>query len=199
MPVNVANEISAEDIALPRVKIGQFMSQAVQDQLVKPGAIFSSLGQDDAEPATLWKPGDKKGLLMHVLQLRKGWSLMQDGNLETWRFDDPTRPDDAWATYDYTVCLPEVDPDLPYKFLFTRTGRSAAQKINLQLKRAPQAHEIAFRVESLERSNDKGRFFVPRIVNEPADKKNVAAAADLLSMIAPAAAAPAAVSNEPAI
>lgn len=203
MPVtSLENAIGAEDIALPRVKMAQFNARAVQDQLVKPGVLYATLGQDDPEPVTLWDPKSAKegeGLLFHVLHLRKGWSKSVEGDLETWRYDDPTRPDDAWLTYDYTVCLPEVDAELPYKILFTKTGRSSAQKMNLQLKRTNEGHALAWRMETKETSNDKGRFFVPRVVSVKADKKNIAAAVELLAMVAPAPAATPAPATEPGI
>lgn len=195
---NSQSEISAEDIALPRVKVAHSSSQQAQDGLVRMGQIFSAFGRDDADPTVLYDPkedGDNEGVLFHVLGMRKGWSLNTEDGFQTWADNDPSRPEEAWRTYDYFLCLPEVDADLPYRFLFTKSAKAQAQKINLLLKKsaADGPHKLAFRVTTAERSNDKGRWFVPQVKSVPADKKNIAAAETLLEMVAsaPAPAAPA--------
>lgn len=187
---NPQTEIDASDISLPRVKIGQFMSAAVQDDLVKAGVIYSSLGQDDLDPEVLWDPkakGDNPGLLFHILDLRKGWSASVDGDLKTFRDDDPERPDDAWRTYDYIVCLPEHDPELPFKLMFTRTGMAAAKKINFVLKKNAAkgpSYQSAFRLSTAARENDKGKFFVPLVSTVDGEAKNVQAAEGLIGLVA---------------
>ncbi len=198
-------EIGTEDIRLPRVKIGQFMSAAVQEQLIAPGVIFSSLGADDGDPVALWDPkakGENPGLLFHVLDMRKGLSLSDGGELQTWRFGDPDAPTEAWTTYDFAVCLPEADPDLPYKLLFTRSGRAAAEKINLVLKKGAArgpAHGNAFRLTSSPRENDKGKFFVPRVQIVEAQAAYIKTSEELAVLIASTPAEPVATGVEPGI
>jgi hypothetical protein len=199
-----ALEITAEDVALPRIYLGQFMSGHVQEQTVPAGCIFTATGQDDPDPQVLWElDADKAtGPLFYVLGLRKGKSITVDGELETFAYDDPNAPADAWVTYNYFVALPEVDTDVPYKFLMTRTARPAAQQINTVLaknvaKGPPWVN--AFRVTSVERKNPKGKYFVPRISVVEPDDKHVAAAEVLATMIAGRTADVQARGEEPAI
>lgn len=169
-------DISSEDIALPRIKIGQFMTQQVKSQLAGAGDIFASTGEDDA--TVLWEADSKDdGLLVHVISLRKGKSITVDGELVTYAFDDTDAPPDAWTTYNYLVALPEVDLDVPYKWLLTRTGRPAAQQLNTVLLKNTDkpAWHTAFRVTTAERNNKKGTYYVPRIAIAEADKDNVEA------------------------
>ncbi len=167
LPYTPALDINSSDMQLPRVKIGQFMSSAVQEQLVKPGSIYSSTGEDDPAPEVLWDPKSKgaPGVLFHVLGLTKGRSCMVDGRFERYAIDAPDAPADSWVTYDYVVCLPEFDPEVPYKMLFTRTQTACAKSINTVLKknesRGP-SYATAFRLTTAERENAKGKFFVPR-------------------------------------
>lgn len=163
-----ANEITAEDIALPRIYLGQFMSQAVQDGLVKAGVIFSATGADDPDPTVLWSPGDEPGVKLYILALRKGKSYTAGPGeeLQLFDFDDPAAPPDAWVTYGYTVCLPDQDEFVPFKLLLTRTGKNAALQINTVLKKnsiSGPAWESAFYLTTAPRENNKGKFFVPRI------------------------------------
>lgn len=181
-----ATEITADDVALPALKLGQFMSEHVQEERVKAGSIFTALGSDDPDPQTIWTPDADEGVLVHILDLKKGKSISEGGELVLFDFNDPDAPPDAWVTYNYVVALPEVDPDVPCKWLLTRTGRPCAQQINLVLTknaaRGP-AYELAFEVTAAPRENDKGKFFVPRARHVEAKAENVEVAKTLAEMI----------------
>lgn len=199
-----SSELSAEDIALPSLKLGQFMSDHVQEKIVPAGCLFTRLDQDDPDPAVLWEQGSEDLLRFHVLSLEKGKSVSEDGELVRFAYDDPDAPADAWVTYNYVIALPKVDPELPYKFLLTRTGKPAAQSINTVLiKNAASgpAHAIAFDLDCAERKNKKGKYFVPRAKHVEADPEDVEVAANLAAQIQPAAptSEPAASVDEPAI
>jgi len=181
-----ALEIGAEDVALPRLKIGQFMSEQVQDGTVPAGALFTSLSSDDPDPQVLYKPGDENGVVIHVLSMRRGKSISEGGELVLYDYNDPDAPPDAWVTYNYVIAIPAVDEDVPQKWLLTRTGRPAAQQMNTVLaknsgKKPP--YELAFEVTTAERSNDKGRFFVPKVRHIEADAASVEIAANLLGLL----------------
>lgn len=201
-----ALEITAEDVALPRVYIGQFMSQPVQDKLVGAGDIYTALGAEDGDPNVLWEyddsPGEKDGVVFHVIGLRKGRSASVDGELMLYDYNDPEAPPDSWVTYNYFVALPEHDPDVPYKWLFTRTGTPAAKQINMVLKKAEgagPAWSVAFQAVSKERSNAKGKFFIPRVRQVKAKKAHVETAERLAVLIAGTGPDLRATGEEPAI
>lgn len=192
-----ALDITAEDVALPRLKIGQFMSGLVQDGTVPAGELFTSLGAEDPDPNVLEQP-----LLFHVLGMTRGKSVSEGGELITYDYHDPDAPADAWVTYNYVVVLPEIDADFPVKWLLTRTGRPAAQQINIVLAKTsasgpPWAQ--AFQAETAERENKKGKYFVPRVRHVEADPKNVEIAEALSVMVSPDAASVQASGDEPAI
>lgn len=181
-----SDALEARDLALPRLYVAQAITNAVQDGNVKAGAIFVAQDSDDPAPAVLADKGNDKGVLFHVLALRKGKSISVDGDLKSFRFDDPNAPADAWVTYTYALLVPEYETDLPVRWLLTRTGRPAAQKINTALFKTAGVqppYETAFRVTTTERQNDKGRYFIPRIHPAEADPANVEAAAALYPLI----------------
>lgn len=184
-----ALEIEAQDIALPRIYIGQYMSKAVQEQLVKAGSIYSATGQDDGDPQVLWNQGDDSGVVFYVLGLRKGKSIQDNGELVLFDYDDPNAPPDAWVTYNYSVAVPSVDTEIPFKLLLTRTGTPAARNINLILKknatRSP-AWATAFSLTAAARENAKGKFFVARVQQVEHVKEDVEFAEQLALMIAAA-------------
>lgn len=187
-----ALEIDATDVALSKVYIAHFQSKLVQaeDSELKAGMIFAATGEDDPEPAILWDPKAKEpnpGVLFHVLGLRKGKSVTVDGELQTFAFNDPQAPEDAWVTYGYTIVLPEHDLTEPYRMLFTRTKGPAAKQINKVLKknegRGP-AWASAFRMTTAFRENAKGKWYVPMIQIVEANPEHVAAAETLAGMVA---------------
>lgn len=180
----------SDDVQLPRIYIAHPASKQVEesDGVLRGGMIFSSFGGDDTDPVVLHDPkSDDVGLLVHVLDWRKGKSLSEEGELETWAFNDPAAPPEAWVTHNYLVCLPEVDPETPYKMLFTRTKTAAAKQINTIIQknqgRGP-AWNNAFRITSVQRKNDKGTFYVPRIKPVEADVEHINAATALVPQIA---------------
>lgn len=186
-----ALEIDGGDIALPRLYIGQFMSDAVKDGIVKAGSIYAATGQDDPDPQVLAVGNPKTGVereagvLVHILGMRKGKSFSDGGELQLYDFNDPTAPKEAWVTYNYTVCLPEVDAEVPFKWLLTKSGATTAKSINMVLmKSGIPAHEIAFRFWTVKRENQKGEWFVAQAARVDADEAHVATSEKLSNMVA---------------
>lgn len=197
-----ALEITAEDVALPRLYIGQFSSTAVKKKFVDEGVLFTALGQDDPDPCVIWTPEDKEGVIFHVLGLRKGRSLSTDGELETWAYDDPDASPDAWVTYNYFVSLPELDPELPYKWLLTRSATPSAKQINMRLSKnlaAGPAWTTAFELTTAPRQNKKGDYFVPQVKQVEAKEANVKIAESMAVLISGQSAEVQATGDEPAI
>lgn len=180
-----ALEIGGADVALPRVYIGQSSSDQVQDGRVKFGDIFVALGQDDPEPVVVAEVDTDDELLFHVLGMKRGKSVSHDGKLDLYQYDDPNAPAEAWVTYNYVVALPEVDENMPFKMLWTRSQTPAAKQLNLVLakngSRGP-AWINAFRVKTAFRSSEKGRWYVPIVRPVEADPANVEIAANLAAI-----------------
>lgn len=205
-----ALEIDQNDIVLPRLKLGQPNASIVQDGNVPAHSVYAVVGQDDPDPTVLHELGDEEGVLVHVLAMRKGWSLSEEGELQTWAFDDPNRHPDAWVTYHYVLALPEHDPDVPYKMLFTKTGAPAAKQVNTVLSRraaSGPSFMTAFRITTAKREKQLGnstvRWTVPRVRSVDATQDGVDVSATLYQQIASSidsisTAAPAD-TNEPAI
>lgn len=198
-----ALDIDSGDIALPRLKLGQPQAKAVQDETVPAYSVYSQNGPDDDYPVVLWKQGDEPGVLFHVLSVTRRLSVTIEGELFSYELGDPAAPKEAWVTYNYVVCLPEVDADVPYKLLLTRTGASTAKQINTVLKRAEgtgPAYLSAFRLTAAKRENDKGRFAVPRAQMVEATNDGITASSNLAEMIGDSSPAPvSSASDEPGI
>jgi hypothetical protein len=186
-----ALDIGQADVALPRIKIGQPQAAAVQEGTVPAYSLYAATGSEDPEPVILHEldSGDE-GVLVHVLAMRKGKSLTEDGELQTWAFDDPAAPPEAWVTYNYVLALPEHDPDVPYKMLFTRTASPAAKQINTVLQRNAgkgPSFMTAFRITTQKREKQQGsstyRWGVPRVRSVEADQEGVDISAALYRQI----------------
>lgn len=178
-------ELTAEDIALPTIKLGQYMSDHVQEGRVPAGSIFSATGADDPDPIVLWEQGSDDLLTFHVLAMRKGKSISDGGELVLFAFDDPDAPADAWVTYNYVVALPKIETEMPYKLLLTRTGKPAAQQINTVIAKnlGVPAYTLAFTIDCVQRENKKGKYFVPRAKHVEANEDDTKAAEALALMV----------------
>jgi hypothetical protein len=189
-----ATTITAADIVVPRLYVGNALSGAVkQSKLtgVSYGDIYLAENADDPEPQVLWSLGsDEPGVLFHVLHFKKGLSFSEagDSDLLTWYFGDPNADPRAWTTYQYHVILPEVAPDMPAKLLLTKSGKPTAQKINTVLGRNAATgpmYQNAFRLTSATRSKGRNEWAIFQALSEPANKKHVEAAEALYTQIAP--------------
>jgi hypothetical protein len=190
-PQGPALEITAEDVALPRMYVGQYSSKAVKNKHipVNAGDIFVAAGPEDPEPMILWEEGsDAPGPVIYVLGLKKGLSYSEPGSeLEMWDYGDPAAHADAWITYQYMVAIPSIEPDMPFKWLLTKTGRPSAQKMNTTLKKNEgrgAAWDNAFEIKTAFRSNPKGDYYVPMVTAVPAVEEHVAIAGELAMQMA---------------
>lgn len=182
-----ALDIDAGDVALPRLKAGQYMTPQVQEQMVKFGDLFVSLGEDDPDPNIMWSLGDDGGVVVHVIDMYKGKSISEGGELTLFDYNDPDAPPEAWTTYNYIVAIPAHDDYLPCKWMLTRTGRTAAQQMNTVLKKNEAkgpAYLNAFEVTTVARENAKGKFVIPRVRHVEADAKNIEIASAMAEMVA---------------
>ncbi len=199
-------DIDSNDVALPRIYVGQNNSKAVESDLVKRGSLYSATSGDDADPVVLWDPtktGKNPGVIFHVLGLFKGKSITVDGELQRYAFNDPDAPTDCWVTYNYTLCLPELDEDVPYKLLLTKSAKGTAQKINTILKknegRGP-AYATAFALSTSPRENAKGKWHVAEVKPATAKADAIKLAEGMAQMISGHVSAPQVTAgDEPAI
>ena len=174
---NPAQELTSEDIPVPRVKFAQGLSSVVTDGLVPYGAIYKTLGRDDPQPEILVDPAKAngetgEGVRFYVYSVKKGYSFKNAaGDLDNTR--DGTYPDlslvknndpkEVYRTFDFTIAIPEHDQMLPHKLmLYRRWGASAAKRINLALLQAQAADKdpssVAFTLKAKKDKNDYGSF-----------------------------------------
>lgn len=206
---HVPLEIDSSDVALPRLYIGQYMSDAVQEGTVAAGDIYVAAGKDDPDPEVLAKApkGDKgvdpaDGPVIYVLGMYKGKSVQENGELVLFDFNDPNAPAEAWTTYNYLITIPDHDEDVPYKWLVTRSSTPAAKQINTVLKKNERNGPPwlnAFKLGSVFKSNTKGKFYVARVLPAEATDEGKAVAEKLSQMVAGTTTDVAATGDEPAI
>ena len=199
-----ASSIDADDIEFPRLYIAQGTHGFVQAELVRRGSLVLATGGDDPDPVVLANPGDSVGVDFHVLALRKSKSVSVNGELVRFNFDDPDVPPEAWTVYTYFVALPGNEDDVPVKWILTRSGKPAAQKINTVLARTAGEQPpfmAGFNVTTSERHDaQRGhRWHVPRIKPIEASDSGIAVAERLFKMVNQNQRAVSASDNDPAI
>jgi hypothetical protein len=187
MPYQRAAEtIGAEDLAIPRMTVAQSTSAAVQDGLVPSGAIYVASDANDPEPVIVHKPGAETGVVIHPITLRKQWAYNDEaGDFRLADYLAPDVPEDAQLAYTFVLLVPGYDPELPVSLMLKSTGTQTAKKICLAIKRADPAPpwSVAFRLTTVPRQNDRGRWHVPQAISAEADPMHVEQAAALAGLL----------------
>lgn len=198
-------DLDADDIVLPRIYIGQPQSNAVSAKMAEVGDIYSACSQDGTDAEVLLADKDMEnsdGITMHVLSMRKGKSYKdpETGEFNSYTFNDPDAPFEADTTYNYMVCLPEFDAQLPYKLLLKRSGAPTARLINTilskHINRGP-CWEVPLLLKSFKRNNPKGAsgvYYIARVarkaIESPAEIKehnaNIELCVEMASILSPA-------------
>lgn len=198
-----SSQITAEDIAIPTVYLGQTAQTQVSSGNAGPGDIYTAQNQDDSEANVLWdyvEPAVEPGVLIVPLHLRKSWSYSPGvgQQLEMWPFeargraypdgpplDDPDPRKRAWLTYNYVGFLPEVDAEMPFKLRFYRSSAPAAQKINGILARDPE-HFHGWRMVTVKRTRQGMQpWYIPQLATVDLTDDQQAAAVRLFNMLKP--------------
>lgn len=145
-----SQQMTADDLPIRKVYIGQLMSKAVVNDTVPKGCLYIAAGAEDPDAEVIWTADDKKGVLAYVVGFNKTKTLSVDGgDFEIYDLDDPSAPAAAAITYNYQLVLPEIDDIMPFKVHWTKTQTSAARKINETLMRGANkgpAYKHAFRI-----------------------------------------------------
>lgn len=181
-----ATTLTAEDMIAPRLYVGNKMSTAVGEGLARFGDLFVANGADDPEPNVVWKFGSNEpGVIAHVLHVWKGKSWdrgVKGGPLDRFAYADPNAPKDAWVTYNFTLYLPEVDPDVPVKLLLCKSGKPTAVRMTTKLIREAGAGPKwinAFRLTSAKQTKDEFTFAVVQAKVDTPNPEYVQAAGQL--------------------
>lgn len=197
-----ASTITAEDIAIPTIYMGHRAQSLVEAGFAKAGDIYAALGQDDSEVEILWEAKTAgEGVLILPLFMFKSFSYSPGvgQQLEMWPFeakgrpypdgpplDDPDPRKRAWLTYNFTLYLPEVDPDMPYKTRFYRSGAPAALKINQVTSRNHDkpSYTNAWRWTTAQKQKPQVHTIPQLLPAQPTDEQ-VAGAARLFELLVP--------------
>src|ERR1700761_3885184 len=165
-PRDTSSEYDADDILIKGLYVVQYMSNSAKEGYATAGDLIVADGADDEDPTKLWswKNGkDEPGVKAHVLSMRKGWSKKDGDSFEVWAYNDPDRDKDADRTYNYFLCLPDVDDELPFKLTLSRSGEKPAGKMNRESMRHANigpSYEIQWSFKTIARDSPNGKFFV---------------------------------------
>lgn len=159
-PVYSPSETTAEDISLPRIKVGESQSDRVQDgdDPVEYGDIFTETSNDDSEPQVLAKAGKSVGditkpdVLFFVLapvRISYSWNDKESNEFVVAGPNDPrtiaqieafgSKGKDKWIPrkgYNLLVSVPEADEKLPFKLLLKGMSSAAYRHLDTELRKA---------------------------------------------------------------
>jgi len=161
-PVYSPEDTTAEDISLPRIKVGEHNNDRVKSKSsdIEYGDIFTETSNDDSEPNVLARGGQGVGdvtdppVLFFVLapvRISYSWNEQGTDEFVVAGPNDPrtiaqieafgSKGKDKWIPrkgYNYLVCLPDVETQVPFKLLLKGMSSQAARHLETELRKAGQ-------------------------------------------------------------
>lgn len=135
--------VESSDRQLPSIYLLQGLSQAVQNEIGKPGQVIVGLGADDPSPEFLIEDPKSDSFTAYILDRRRSYSRYQQGGQMEWltkeEYDEARRAQDreVWVNWHYTVSIPEVDPNVPMRLMLSKTaGLKASKNLNFIVDKA---------------------------------------------------------------
>jgi hypothetical protein len=182
-------KISAGDLALPQLMVAQSTTRAVQDGLVKPGALFVTIDRDDPEPKTLFTPGAKKlpvGIVLNITRWTH-WNFTRDdgttayGEVPEGHEVPEEAVDYTRVQYNLVLLVPAYSDRLPVLLKLRSTSTAIARRIMTEARIVEPAPpwSFGFKLSTLQRQNDKGRWFVPQAVPTKISDEEITKAATI--------------------
>lgn len=179
-PTGIADNITSQDLRLPRVALLQPLSPIVQrdGEKYKPGAFVNTLTQDVlATPVRFtpcfifknvikWKPRSEGGGMIYKT------TKLDDKVLQDLQWDGPNKP--AADQYINAVCLIEGQ-ETPVVISFCKTSLKTGQDLATLCQLSGYAWKYSYLLTAEKVTNTKGTFYVFRVsrgsVNEETMQK----------------------------
>lgn len=154
------------DLVVPKVYLMQPLSKMVESGVAKSGDAVMALDADDSSPEFLiGGPDNRESVTAIVLDRHRkvvntadnGWEYLPDDYV---RGADER---DVWVGYNFLVLFPDVDPDVPAKWLLIKTaGAPVFKKINtlLSIKQARgDTDPLAIEVSTVKKTSRGGQVY----------------------------------------
>lgn len=128
------DEVSLDDIVLPKLYLQQPLSDLVGQGVTKPGDLVVANSADDAG-AEIVADANGKSVTAYILTRKKAAATSDGQSMEFQSHKDPNDPN-SWDVFFYDIAIPEFDDTLPICWMLWRTaGRKAYEQINTLMAR----------------------------------------------------------------
>lgn len=189
-------DLTAADVAFPRIYVGQAKSPAVEAKAAQTGDIYLANDGNDLDPIIVAPEGES--VTVYLLgRPNKYLERKEDkrNNIEfgRWAIDNPDAPppgreSGVYTVYEYPIAVPGHEDDLPVRLTLKRSGVPAARKLNTALLRqgSNPPYDLAFELSAREQFNaasqSKYQVFAVKAVDGTPEGRKVAE--NLYSIIA---------------
>lgn len=178
--------ITADDVALPRMRIVQTSGDHFKARRFEEGDIVIGTSSDDVGAVKVG--GEDEGVIFHVLDMVKKKSGEDEaGNYRSWNLGDPETPAGAKDSYEFTLCIPEFDTMMPVLYTFGGSSARIGEGINSALARHQQTaapYELAFKMTTQKKQRDRNSWAAPVVLAQPANQASIEVAASMADQLA---------------
>lgn len=121
--------MSAEDVALDRLRVVGRQAKLVELEIAKPGDI--AIGQDaEDEDSTIAHTKGGDPVRFYVLDMWANYACGFDGPKGQWNEGDPEMPADAKRQFNYLLCIPSFDERFPVRYTASSSAAGVFKKVN---------------------------------------------------------------------
>ncbi len=200
-PGNIAFE--AGDIKLDRMRIVNALSDQFKMENLKVGDVYITADADDPNAEKILGRDEKPGVTFYVLNMTRHLSARHEGKFQQWPVGSPDAPANAKLAFEYTLCVPDVDPFLPVMYTMGGAAARTASTINKALlvngAKGLSPWTQAFELTTTMKSNSNGDTWAAPIIKIlPGDDAGRACAQEMAErLMADVAATPSATEMDP--
>lgn len=189
-------DLTAADVAFPRIYVGQAKSPAVEAKAAQVGDIYLANDGNDLDPIVVAPEGES--VVIYLLgRPNKYLERKEDrrNNIEfgRWAIDNPDAPapgreSGVYTVYEYPIAVPGHEDDLPVRLTLKRSGVPTARKLNTALLRqgSNPPYDLAFELTTREQFNaaSQSKYQVFGVKSAAGDAEGRAVAENLHAIIA---------------
>ena len=157
-------DLDAGDLLMSKVYLMQDLSYLVKQRLFVPGDAVIAMAADD-EGAKPLVTEDNPEATLYILDRQRTVIRDEDGQFEFLANDYRPGPEerDVWVGFNYLVLAPDVDPDMPAKWLLIKTaGTFVYRRLNTIIEQASARGAegpYAIKITTSKRANKKGQEY----------------------------------------
>lgn len=183
------DDVTLNDIVLPRIYLLQPLSDFVKDGTGKPGDMLFAGGTDGFPTFLVSDEEETTEFIAYVVSRQKFAATTGNGGIDFHPDNkrDPNDPD-SWEGWFFDLAIPSHEKTLPIRWMLWKTaGAPAARSINTMIQKRlgeGDTDPLCIRVRVKSKTNKRGQqYFAPTVAPAQPDDEGLAVAKSVRDLV----------------